>query len=421
MPEVQAVVIGSVPLACVALYFVGRLIWQEISHRSVKPALAAAHLLTGAGSIWNHPVFIALACSRIYAPNLLMETLYNGALQTICLFFVRLASVLLCLALWNHLYTTGHSNVNSYVKCRYRSAWINFLYNANTLFGFSYLITLESGPTAYAFVDFQVADRLMPFLIIFWLLLTSLGGFEITMLALTVIWLIEILGHVAAALKLPKFQLMEPAVDTFKVNACLSNLGLPSFVIIFFQMMTVLPFYRLYRAAGTRARGNFAIALSIITRAVHSIGSANFRGNLFYLPLLPTILTVTVGTFLVLGLMQKILKDTVVVPMTVIQLLVSNKEDFVAHREIWSKDFENMSNSWMCGVTWFPTMLALFFALVMMILAIMLQVPTTGHLEEFAGEGKAKDDEETEGDDEGMEVNVDRSVAGSVGDFLKDA
>ncbi|VDL92306.1 unnamed protein product [Schistocephalus solidus] len=573
MPGVQITLIGGLPLVFVSLYFLGRLIWQQISRKSVKPSLAAAHLLTGTGTIWNHPVFIALACSRIYAPNLLMEALYNGALQTICLFFVRLASVLLCLALWNHLYKTGHSNVNEYVKCRYRSSWINLLYNINTIFGFSYLMKLESGPTGYAFVDFLVADRLISFSIIFWLILTSLGGFETTMVAVVVIWVLEILGHLSAAVKIPKLQFVERAVDDLSVNICLTNLGLPSFVIIFFQMMTVLPFYRLYRTAGTRTKANFAIALSIgifafdqfwalleastihslslenkiahqyriramigglaqsgkmdakkikwqgiesqnisvytsklwdlntlgglflfgpvighykayliiqlhlmtchvlehllprwlaeglftsypelrvlytcirmllstfvfiqLTRAIYTIGNANFRGILFYLPLLPSILTLTVGTFLVLGLMQKILKATIVVPMTAIQLLVSvfvlglfswssNEEDFVTQSRIWSQGFQSMPSGWMCGVAWFPTMLASFFAFFMMTLARMLQVPSTDALE-VTEEGKEKEAEEAEEaagfNDDDIEVNGDRGLAGSVGDFTAD-
>ncbi|BHF75849.1 hypothetical protein SprV_0501894600 [Sparganum proliferum] len=577
MLEVHAALIGGLPLACVSLYFLIRLIWQQALRKSVKPSLAAANLLAGAGGIWNHPVFIALACSRIYSPNLLMEALYNGALQTICLFFVRLTSVLLCFALWNHLYTLGHSNVTEYVKCRYRSAWITLLYNINTIFGFCYLINLEAAPTGYAFVDFLVADRLMPFIILFWLILTSFGGFDITMLAIAVSWVVEFLGHISAAVKFPKFQLVERAVDSFSVNACLTNLGLPSFVIIFFQMITVLPFYRLYRAAGSRSRANFAVALSIgiftfdhfwallesstihslslknnithqyriramigalalsgrleastvkwqgiesqnisvyttelwnlnplgglflfgpvighylaylmvqlhlmtchvleqiipkwlaeglftsyqefrvlysctrmllstfvfiqITREIYFIGSATFRGVLFYLPLFPSILMVTTGTFLILGLMQKILEASVVVPMAVIQLAVSvfvlnlfawstDEEDFVAQSRLWSKGFQNMTSAWMCGVAWFPTALVTFFALFTMTLTILLQAPSTVPLQALTGDAKENKDEAEEGgggggggggaDDGGMEVNGDGGLAGSLGDL----
>uniref|UniRef100_A0A5K3EUW6 Lipase maturation factor n=1 Tax=Mesocestoides corti TaxID=53468 RepID=A0A5K3EUW6_MESCO len=259
--------IAAAPIIVIVCYFhirslVGCLFVKN-KWANVSPETLAAQFLEGAGAVWNHPFFLGLASAKLFTPCLFAEYLYNGALLSWCLFAARLGGLVICAIFWNWLYSLGFSSVGQYIESRYKSQWLLGLYNLNTFLGLIYIYKNELPPLTFILIEFLKTGRIQSLAFFFFLMATSLGGFNLTMFSLTLLWFLDLIGQVVTLSTTSAITSFgDEWIDT-QISPCFSNLGVTAFLPVLSQLLTILPLYRYYRSAKTSGKANISVIICV--------------------------------------------------------------------------------------------------------------------------------------------------------------
>ncbi|CAH8870753.1 unnamed protein product [Trichobilharzia szidati] len=220
-------------------------------------------LFYGGTKIFRNTFTLGIAMSELFSLALFNEILVTDGLHIILNYVYRILSLLICGVLWNHLRTLGFRTFDEYVTKRFDSRVLTSFYRVNQVAGIIY----------YWRVQFNMVEGLDLFQIRSWLgylyltvcitTFTSIGGLHYILVLTSILWLIEISGHIVL-LKCGKIDMRElNNVFSFAVDPCKLLFG-PQYLLVFLsQLLTIQPGFIIFQSADTVKQSNLVIIIAM--------------------------------------------------------------------------------------------------------------------------------------------------------------
>ncbi|EUB61808.1 hypothetical protein EGR_03354 [Echinococcus granulosus] len=264
------IVIASVPIAATLLFICLSLLFSRQLKKkrwaTDPPDVQVVQFLEGASAIWRNPLFLGVASAKSFAPSPFAEYLYYGDLLSWGLFLTRLVALAICVALWSWLYRLGYESVGHYLKHRYRNRFLVGLYNVNLLIGTIYIYKSGVNPIVYAFIEFYKTNNYVSLAFLCFLGVTSFGGFNVTMFAVIIHCLLEVLGQTLVSMSISSISNITQGFISTPIAPCFVNLGVAEFLPLLSHLITILPVYQILRKASSlkKLRASVVICATVL-------------------------------------------------------------------------------------------------------------------------------------------------------------
>lgn len=208
--------------------------------------------------ITRNIVTVALATSCVFSPSIISESIYLCRINSLCLFAARTVSLLLCVWVWHKIAQLGLSSMTAFLAFRFNNKLALFLYHANSIFGFIYILFIYNGPLLCSQLEhFKLnADGFLLF--IGFMLLCSFGGMRIALPLCSILTVMEICGGIILLTRTERFNETVKATDHIRCN---SHNPLHLFGTVFPLLLTAQPLYQLYYHIGSQRRASICVVM----------------------------------------------------------------------------------------------------------------------------------------------------------------
>ncbi|KAL5106265.1 hypothetical protein TcWFU_006086 [Taenia crassiceps] len=208
--------------------------------------------------ITRNIVTVALATSCVFSPSIISESIYLCSINSLCLFAARTVSLLLCVWVWRKIAQLGLNCMTAFIAFRFNNKFALFLYHANSIFSFIYILFTYNGPLLYSQLEcFKLnADGFLLF--IGFLLLCCFGGMRIALPLCSILTVIEICGGIILLTRTESFNETTNGTDC---NHCNSHNPVHLFGTVFPLLLTAQPLYQLYYQIGSQRRATISIIM----------------------------------------------------------------------------------------------------------------------------------------------------------------
>ncbi|CAH8433658.1 unnamed protein product [Dicrocoelium dendriticum] len=255
-------------------------IWKDKS--SLAIADTEEVLFSGGQNYIRNVLFLGIAMSQLFSPNLLNEHSVNTTVAIIVLLTSRVLAFGICVAFFNHLASLRCRTMEEYIRKRFDSVFLTALHLVTRILGlhYSWIMYIQMHQT---FGLFNAVSSL-EFVYVMGIFATTsaLGGLNVVLVGCFILWFLEITGQSVLFYSAQAHMFKNQSLIHFQLDPCYSEAGPNLFLVVVSQLLTIQPTYTLFQAATSRKQANIAMGIGValfLFNNVLSICSANGLRN----------------------------------------------------------------------------------------------------------------------------------------------
>lgn len=257
--------------AIYCIIYISRVYLRPITMKAIT-----SKLWYGTQSKFCNPFILAISMSYLFTLCPINEILIGTGLTLTNIYLSRIFSLLVLCFLWNKLYKNGYTSLYEYIRQRYQSKMLNYIYYINVLIGVTYLWSAQTNIyQVYKLFFIKSNVKLFQFIIL-WILLTSLCGMPGILFNCLIMFVLEKTGQIVYIKKtfyIGKHFKHYTKLINFHIDDCWSLIGPNYFLINVIQLLSIQPGYNLFRSANSLKQANVTvlIAFCIVTLNTFSL------------------------------------------------------------------------------------------------------------------------------------------------------